>query len=483
MRNTTSALLLIAMLASLTACGGTESAVEGEDTTSAAPAETLSAFEQQIPKKDFGGKEFRIIGRADGDLQSLHAYEMTAETENGDVINDAVYTRNQKISEYLNVNIVCELSARNDVTALVQNAVMAGDDAYDLVWNHMASILPLVNNNLTANLRSFDALSLEKPWWNQKVVSNFTINNKLPIAFCDIPFTSMLYIHCMFVNKALAEEYLTEDIYDTVNAGKWTMDKLLSVTADTRRDINGDSEFDENDAYGFMASHGGMGIFSTSGAASMLEISADGRMTVKAVSDRMQNIVDKSYKLAFDNNSSYVVSVDLEKDIVKMFAEGKSLFYSGYLSDPLLHFRDMKDDFALIPFPKYDETQESYRTCICGANGLLVVPKTVQNTELVGSVMEALAYESYQTLRPAVLETVMVGKLLRDEESVAMFNTIVNGITIDFDWLYQSGNTGLGRILKNLMQKETTDLSSYVASIESAAVAHYQTVIDNYMKD
>ena len=482
MKHITSALLLIAMLASLAACGGTESKPSA-DSTSAEPAETLSDFEKQIPKQDFGGAEFRIVGRVDGDLQSLHVYEMTAETENGDVINDTVYARNMKISEYLNVKIVCEPSARNDVTALVQNAVMAGDDAYDLVWNHMQSVLSLVKSNLTADLHSFDALSLDKPWWNQTVVENFTINGKLPFAFCDIPFTSMLYIHCMFVNKTLAEEYLTEDIYTTVNAGKWTLDKLLAVTSDTRRDVNGDSKFDGNDAYSFMASYGEMGIFSTSGAAEVLDIAADGSMTLKVMSERMQNIVDKSYKLAYDNNSSYIVSNSLEKDIAQMFAEGKSLFYSGFLSDPLLHFRDMKDDFALIPFPKYDEAQANYRTCISGGNGLLVIPKTVQNTELVGAVTEALAYESYQTLRPAVLETVMVGKLLRDEESVEMFNTIIDGITIDFDWLYHSGSTGFGRILKDLIQKKSTDLASYVASIENAALAHYQTYIDNYMKD
>ena len=114
MRKFTSALLLISILAALSACGGTEQPA-ADTTADTTPEETLSAFEQNVPKADFGGAKFRIVGRADGDLQSLHVYEMTAETENGDVINDAVYARNMKISDYLNVEIVCELSARNDV--------------------------------------------------------------------------------------------------------------------------------------------------------------------------------------------------------------------------------------------------------------------------------------------------------------------------------------------------------------------------------
>lgn len=481
MRKFTSALLLISILAALSACGGTEQPA-ADTTADTTPEETLSAFEQNVPKADFGGAKFRIVGRADGDLQSLHVYEMTAETENGDVINDAVYARNMKISDYLNVEIVCELSARNDVTALVQNAVMSGDDAYDLVWNHMASILPLINNGLTADFHSFDAISLDKPWWNQTVVENFTIGGKLPLGFCDIPFTAMLYVHCMFVNKSLADEYLDEDIYTTVSDGRWTMDKLLSVTSDMSRDVNGDGAYDGEDSYGFMASYGEMGIFTTSGAAPILDIAADGSLTLRVMSERMQDIVDKSYKLAYDNNSSYVVSNNKEKDIAKMFAEGKSLFYSGFLSDPLLHFRDMKDDFALIPFPKYDEAQDSYRTTISGGNGLFIIPKTVQNTAMVGAVTDALAYESYQTLRPAVLETVMVGKLLRDEESVRMFNTIIDGIHIDFGWLYHSA-AGFGRILRDLTQKKSTDLASYVAQNEAAAMAHYQSIIELYTKD
>lgn len=95
-------------------------------------------------------------------------------------------------------------------------------------------------------------------------------------------------------------------------------------------------------------------------------------------------------------------------------------------------------------------------------------------------VTEALAVESYKNIRPAVFETVMKDKLLRDDESIEIFNTIISGIKVDFAFLYTAN--GYGLTLKELLMKRSTDLSSYYAERETAAINYYNEVIASYME-
>ena len=450
-----------------------------ETKTAAAETEPALSVETIIEHRDFNGADFNILGRSDGTHASLHAYELVAEELNGEVINDAVYLRNGKIEDYLNVKITAELADRAQQTSKLQGSVSAGDSAYDLAWCFLSNMTSMALGGYLTDMNAIPGMNPDADWWNKTITENMTIAGRLLLASNDIPFSTMLFTHCMFMNKSLAPSYGLDDIYDTVREGGWTLDALISATADGCRDLDGDGSFGDKDFYGFLSSYGAIGIFSTSGGQSVLSVSDDGAVTLEIFSDRMQSIVEKTYKLAFDNNSSYIVDNSLEPTIAKMFAAGSSLFYSGFFSDPLLYFRDMDDDFALIPFPKYDESQERYYTSISGGNGLLGVPKTIANPEMTGLVTEALALESYLSVRPAVLETVMVGKLLRDTASEEMFNLIQSGVRADFGFLYTTN--GLGRVLRDLMQQKSTDLASYYASREANAQKYYEEVVAAYM--
>ena len=74
----------------------------------------------------------------------------------------------------------------------------------------------------------------------------------------------------------------------------------------------------------------------------------------------------------------------------------------------------------------------------------------------------------------------MVGKLLRDDESVEVFDTIISGIKVDFAFLYTG--KGYGRTLRDLLIKKSTDLSSYYAEREAAAIDYYNEVIAAYLE-
>lgn len=481
MKRTLSVILLAALLLTVSCGDGgavSETTVLTEPETT--PEETtVGDFTATVEKRDFGGAVFTILGRNDGDMALLHAYELTTDTGNGDVINDAVYRRNHKVGEYFNVTFDAQLVGRDESVQLVKNSVLAGDKAYDLVWGFVGSMSTLATSGCLDDFASYDMLSLDREWWNQPAREGLTVEGRLLLAFNDVPFTSMLSTHCLFMNKRVADDLGVEDVYKTIKEGKWTLDKLLELTSGKANDINGDGNLDENDNYGYISSYGASGIFTTGCGVSVLKVNGD-QIELTFMNDKTQNVVEKVYRLAFDNDSSFIVDNSREKLTASMFSNGQSLFYSGFLSDPLSYFRGMKDDFALLPLPKYDEAQESYYTTISGGNGMLGIPVDVRDRDMTGLITEALAIESYQNLRPAVLETVMVGKLLRDDESVEVFDTIISGIKVDFAFLYTG--KGYGRTLRDLLIKKSTDLSSYYAEREAAAIDYYNEVIAAYLE-
>ena len=45
-----------------------------------------------------------------------------------------------------------------------------------------------------------------------------------------------------------------------------------------------------------------------------------------------------------------------------MFKDGNALFTTTYLEDAFSTFRVMNDDYSILPYPKWDESQEKYMT-------------------------------------------------------------------------------------------------------------------------
>ena len=106
MKKTKQLTTLILLAAMLSACG--ESGAPADTTgssdvpdTTTAPADPAEVDE--LPALDFGGEDFVIS------VQDYGAYtgrDLFVEEATGDVVDDAIYAKNQAVSERLNVNLV-----------------------------------------------------------------------------------------------------------------------------------------------------------------------------------------------------------------------------------------------------------------------------------------------------------------------------------------------------------------------------------------
>lgn len=79
---------------------------------------------------------------------------------------------------------------------------------------------------------------------------------KLCSAVNSIMITHMDSVLGMFYNKRLAEECQLPDLYELVRSGGWTFGKYFELTRDVTRDLNGDSEYNDNDQYAFVGLDG-----------------------------------------------------------------------------------------------------------------------------------------------------------------------------------------------------------------------------------
>ena len=138
-------------------------------------------------------------------------------------------------------------------------------------------------------------------------------------------------------------------------------------------------------------------------------------------------------------------------------------------------FRDMEQDFGVVPNPKFDENQDGYYHKIDKFALIFGVPVCTADTERVGSVMEYMSWYSNKTVLPAYYDTTILSKRLRDDRDVEMLNIVKNSMLYDFADLY---NLGGDVILWNGYLSES--LASTYASESTALLTKMENLIETF---
>ena len=429
-----------------------------EDAAAASAAAALDLPEDL----DFGGVTFTILAC---DENVPYTYIEMPEQQDGDIMNDAVYDRNLRVEENLNITLALKTVSGTDTEPLVKSSVLSGDKAYNMVSPHiLRSISTLVVQNLLQDLNQVEYVDFEKPWWNKTFSETMKIKGKVFYASGD---TIVPNARVIVFNKDMMENYDKEDIYDVVYNGNWTLDKLGEYCADMVVDLDGSGVMDINDQYAF-SDLGNTGLATSFVHASdmlFLDISNDSfRLTLN--DDKMDVIINKLYDYIYREGNTAITNEN--------FGNGNVLFGSQVLLK-LQILRSYDTDFGIIPFPKYDEFQEEYYSSVW--NGLLCVPIDVNNIDCAGAVLEAMAYYSSLTLVPAYYEQLLDSKFVRDENSSKMLDIIFDGLIYDFGLCFDNfmGNySSVGTLLNS----GNTDITSFYAANESKYTLHYQEIFD-----
>jgi len=475
-----SILLLAAML--LASCG--EAAAPGaDDTTSAgdttAPEVTTAvdpARVSNLPDKyDLGGYEFRVLKQAQDKIAwSLQTFGVSE--ENGEVLNDAIYARNQAMMEKYNFTMK-EIEIDTYPHSTVRSSVMAGDDEYDAAFiaiTHDRSPF----DGTYFNVYDLPHLELDKVWWNHAMQEALTFGGSLYFLSGDLIVSDDDGLQINIYNKALGEDFKFENLYDVVNEGRWTIDYKKKLLTDVSADLNADGKMDTDDRMPmFYANNAAGAPYFASANVQLFTPEGDG-LVFTGENERAHALFEKMQAILSDKKYSYEwsqITEALPLDVmVAMFDTKQALFIDGALNFVRRSLRNMDADFSILPMPKLDEAQDTYYGYSNSAMTYLMVPATIGDPDKVGFILEALCAASGK-ITDTYYRTCIEGKYVRDAESIDMMNIAAANIVYDMGFLYNWGS--LGNSIQNAMMNGG-GYASLIASGKEAAIAAMEDYLE-----
>ena len=483
MKRILSALLLMTMLVSCAASCG-DAADDSKDTsndvsTTTAPVETGPSLD--IPDDLKYEDETVTILTAEGILSSVD--ELTDEI---DVLGKAHYERTVAVEERFGIDLeFVGVVPWQDTSTMARQSINAQSDDYQMVFTCASHMINLVNEGLFLSHADLPYIDIEKPWWNKQYIESVSLHeDDQYILFGDITYNTIQRTTCVFFNVNLLDTKLglaPQDLYDLVYDGKWTIDKFTELVSQVYED-NGDTKRDTNDIFGLI--YHGVEPFNWMAFSSGIEFTTrdeDGYPSINVNTATTVDLLDKLCALFF-NNEGVIKDPDADgthQGFATAFGNGKSVFcVNRFFLTAWKQFREMNDDFGILPMPKYDESIDGYHSTVENLVQWGGVPITVADPEMASAVAEALAYESYMRTTAAYYETTLKLKQTRDEASMDMIDMIMDGR--DTDYLYINPLNGLGDVFRKVFNAGQNNFASAYASVEMAGFAALEELIETY---
>jgi hypothetical protein len=412
---------------------------------------------------DFGGTQIRILHRSENSM--FWHDEIMVEEPIGEIVNDAIYYRNQLVEERLNIEIVSiaipgDWSNRDNFLRTVRTSIGSGSDDYDLIAGYAFYLPTLAPEGLVYNLHNVPHLDLEANWWSADCAEQMTIGGRLFYITGDLANSLLRGMNVTFFNTQLARDLDIGNLYQIVLDGEFTIDKMGELIRDTYSDLNGDGIRDRGDMYGYGTPTGNqMNAFVAAFDHPIIRKDGDGVPQLVLNTSKMVAMVDKMYDFLYHNENVFVTPESSAGDVFDMFVENRTLFKGGVLNanDRL---RAMESDYGILPMPKWDREQPGYYTVSADWYSLFCIPVTCNKIEAVGAAMEALAAESYRRVTPAYYEIALKQKYSRDEETSQMLDIIKEGLRFDFGTVNTANLEGVNAVFRQLMDEGRTDFAS-----------------------
>ncbi len=433
-----------------------------------------SLVSDNLPEKDFGGRTLRIVADSPSEI---HIEE--EKRNQGDLILDAKFARNQAVENRFNVNVeMVYTGSITEVSDYVSKSVLAGSDEFDLLMGQVMATGGLVIKKLFLNWYDIDRIDFSKPWWYASNSDELTYDGKAPIAISHLNQSAVGGAYCLYFNKNLAASYEMGDLYTTVLDGEWTFDKLCEIVKDVYVD-DGNDKRDENDFYGFAQMQGThLNSYLWAFDNPIVTKDEEGVPQVSVKTDKINTIVTNVYDFCFNTNGVYFDPYKSNDGTPNnLFFNKQAIFIMSYLSHASSEkMRNFEDDYGILPLPKFDESQTEYKTMVGGHHTCLAVPKTCKDTDFVGTMVEALSAESWKTVTPTLYEIALKTRYLRDNESKEVMDLIINGSTFDFGSVYDNWK-GFAFMLERMMMNANPNFESYYSSQYSTARTHYKSLV------
>ena len=485
------AALMLSSSVLMSACSNNSPENTPEDTQPAAnqqevtPIETdeaeveideLSDLEQRqlipdnVPEYNFNGTDF-VVCTVENTYDNGFRYEdeICADNLNGDACNDAVFNRNVKVEDRLNIKI--KVDTNMNAQSLPKTMASSGSQDYQLValYNYQ-SYIPITAQAIL-NWRAVENVDFDQPWHNKLANDDATVNGILYTACSDLSITSMTFAHAIFANLDMAANYgfSPSDLYGTVQEGKWTFDYMTNIVKDMYLDLNGNSQSDINDdqfGFGYRPVNPA-DVWFTAFGGKMTGRDADGNLTITFMEEKTVDEIAALLDFHYNNPGFAMLSTQYDEE--QWFLNQKLVFAPMRFNAAFGTLRDMDAQYTMLPFPKWDETQDAYYTNADDKFSVFCIPKSLYDqTEMIGAVYEVLSAESYKSVYPVYTDIALKGKYSTDAETAAIVDIILAGRMFDFG--FQFGMTvfqDIPYMFRTCIQDNDPNIASKYESIQN----------------
>lgn len=376
---------------------------------------------------DFNGYNYRIYSHGATNGTTVIVEELST-----DVVDNAMYKRNEKIKQMYNVNI----SATEKGDAYLVASQYAGEDLADTYY--VPERFHYVNaSEYALNLRDISTLRLDRDYWNQDHNKNMTVNGVLQTAIGDIFASDEFTVTILALNNKLFKD-LGEDVEEfqkKVIDGKWYYEDFYNYVKAGTRDLDGIPGMTTSDQYGLTTGYDIYWQLYNSAGLDVIEQDSDGdyKFTVdnEATLDALNVFADictnRDYcQFAEQWRGNYDF-----KGMCTSFTKDHALFCTFRVYE-MEYLRNMDSDYTILPFPKVYESLDRYYTVGDGFTEALWIPKTVSNPERTGLITDALGYYSTD-YQGAVYDKVLMEKYARDPVSQSLLKLIFSDIKWQLD--------------------------------------------------
>ena len=163
------------------------------------------------------------------------------------------------------------------------------------------------------------------------------------------------------------------------------------------------------------------------------------------------------------------------------FSEDNSMFLFGFLYNAE-GLRDMKSDFGIIPYPKFDEEQENYYSITHDIMRIMFLPRNCKKPKTVCAALEELAFIGWNDNLPTYYNTILMNKYSRDELTGQMIDLIRDGCTADIAFIYNDAFNSVGYIYRTLIQNESNTFASTFAKNQAKTNEKISEFIEEFRK-
>ena len=434
----------------------------------------------------FNGEDINIWQVTVATNAAEYFYDMNGDMA-GDVISYEIFKRNAEVEAYLNVNINFidggseSSNAATDCRPLLQSG-SEEFDAYELIqWNGMG----LVTEGWFKNLDDSNYLDFEGEWWSEDFMDAAKINGRNYVMAGDVGIDMVSCAASIFVNKDMLSKFHGEDAYENLRTmvlnGEWTIEEMTKLAKGTYDDLNRNDVVDIEDQFGFLSSQNHIDGWYFGAGGTTIVRNNEGKAVLSMGDEHTVDIMERLYRVMhvespndYGNNAgtTQIYNSKHQSTLVEKFSKGEMMFCIGYLYTSR-NLTNMEDEFAPIPYPKYNTDQEEYHSILHNIVTLFAIPTSCLKYDQTSATFEVMASFGKQNIVPFYYETMLKIRYLDNVEDTKLVDLIYNARMSDIGVIF---NTKAFSIPRKMIQEKSINMSRYLASFQNEIQTDLNTI-------